>query len=68
MTDPGEAPAGVVYPDYQSAKPVDPRVVEAMAPYFTERFGNPASLHGVGDDATETLETARARVAAFFGA
>ena len=38
-----------VYLDYQSAKPVDPRVVEAMLPYFTERFGNPASLHAVGD-------------------
>ena len=41
-----------VYLDYQSAKPVDPRVVEAMLPYFTERFGNPASLHAVGDRAT----------------
>jgi cysteine desulfurase len=59
---------GEVYLDYQSAKPVDPRVVEAMAPYFTERFGNPASLHGVGDDATATLEAARAAVAASIGA
>ncbi|MFO7734480.1 MAG: hypothetical protein R6X21_12650 [Candidatus Aminicenantes bacterium] len=38
-----------VYADYQSAKPVDPRVVEAMLPYFTETFGNPSSLHGVGE-------------------
>ncbi|NLE22670.1 MAG: cysteine desulfurase [Actinobacteria bacterium] len=69
-TDPGEAlrSAGVVYADYQSAKPVDPRVVEAMLPYFTEKFGNAASLHGVGDVATQALEEARARVAAFFGA
>jgi cysteine desulfurase len=59
---------GEVYLDYQSAKPVDPRVVEAMTPYFTERFGNPASLHGVGDDATVTLEAARAQVAASIGA
>ena len=59
---------GAVYLDYQSAKPVDPRVVEMMTPYFTERFGNPASLHGVGDDATATLETARARVATSIGA
>jgi cysteine desulfurase len=57
-----------VYLDHQSAKPVDPRVVEAMTPYFIERFGNPASLHGVGDDATETLDTARAKVAASIGA
>ena len=67
---PGEALArdGVVYADYQSSKPVDPRVVEAMLPYFTEKFGNAASLHGVGDVATAALEEARTRVAAFFGA
>ena len=59
---------GEVYLDYQSARPVDPRVVEAMQPYFTERFGNPASLHSVGDRATDTLEASRADVAAFLGA
>lgn len=59
---------GEVYLDYQSAKPVDPRVVEAMTPYFTERFGNPSALHTVGDRATETLEESRAAVAAFIGA
>lgn len=70
LSDPGEAlrRAGVVYADYQSAKPVDPRVVEAMLPYLTEKFGNAASLHGVGDVATAALEEARGRVAAFFGA
>ena len=52
-----------VYLDYQSAKPVDPRVVEAMLPYFGSRFGNPASLHAVGDRATATLEESRAAVA-----
>jgi cysteine desulfurase len=57
-----------VYADYQAAKPVDPRVVEAMLPYMTERFGNPSSLHGVGDEATAALDDARARVARFFGA
>ena len=70
LADPGAAlrAAGVVYADYQSAKPVDPRVVAAMLPYLTEKFGNAASLHGVGDVATEALEEARGRVAAFFGA
>jgi cysteine desulfurase len=70
LTDPGEALAreGIVYADYQSAKPVDGRVVAAMLPYFTQKFGNAASLHGVGDTATAALEEARARVAAFFGA
>ena len=57
-----------LYLDYQSAKPVDPRVVEAMLPYFTERFGNPASLHAVGDRATDALEASRAAVAQFIGA
>ncbi len=70
LTDPGDVPSGegIVYADYQSAKPVDPRAVEAMLPYFTQRFGNAASLHAVGDTATAALEEARARVAAFFGA
>ncbi len=60
----------VVYADYQSSKPVDPRVVEAMLPYFgaAGTFGNAASLHAVGDDATAALEEARAAVARFFGA
>lgn len=57
-----------VYLDYQSARPVDPRVVEAMLPYFAERFGNPSSLHAVGDRATDTLEKSRAAVAEFLGA
>ena len=34
-----------IYLDYQSAKPVDPRVIEAMLPYFNEKFGNPSSLY-----------------------
>jgi len=66
----GQAPPSrdIVYADYQSAKPVDPRVVEAMLPYMTETFGNPSSLHGVGDEATAALDDARARVARFVGA
>jgi len=57
-----------VYLDYQSSKPVDPRVVEAMLPFFTERFGNASALHAVGDDATSTLDDSRARVGRLFGA
>ena len=56
-----------VYLDYQSAKPVDPRVVEAMTAFHNERFGNPSSLHSVGDDATETLDRSRAAVARYLG-
>jgi cysteine desulfurase len=60
--------ADVVYADYQSSKPVDARVVEAMLPYFAGTFGNASALHGVGDAATAALDDARARVASFFGA
>ena len=57
-----------VYMDYQSAKPVDPRVAKAMAAFLFDRFGHPSSLHSVGDDATETLERSRAVVADYIGA
>lgn len=57
-----------VYLDYQSSKPVDPRVVEAMTPYFSELFGNPSSLHLDGDRATEVLESSREKIARFIGA
>ncbi|HET6497037.1 MAG TPA: cysteine desulfurase family protein [Thermoleophilia bacterium] len=60
--------ADVVYADYQAGKPVDPRVVDAMLPYFSTTFGNAASLHALGDDATVALEDARARIAGVFGA
>jgi cysteine desulfurase len=57
-----------IYLDYQSSKPVDPRVMETMMPYFHEKFGNPSSLHSVGDTATEILESSRKTVAGFIGA
>jgi cysteine desulfurase len=57
-----------VYLDYQSSKPVDPRVVDVMHPYFSERFGNPSSLHLAGDEATKVLEDSREKIAAFIGA
>jgi len=57
-----------IYADYQSSKPVDPRVVEAMQPYFFEQFGNPSSLHVQGDRATKVLEDCREKIADFIGA
>jgi len=56
------------YLDYQASKPVDPRVFEAMKPYFTEDFGNPSSLHLYGYNATNTLEEARKKIADFINA
>ncbi|MEA3421447.1 MAG: aminotransferase class V-fold PLP-dependent enzyme, partial [Acidobacteriota bacterium] len=52
-----------VYLDYQSSKPVDPRVVKAMLPYFHKKFGNPSALHEIGDEATEVLEKCRLKIA-----
>ncbi|MFX0154771.1 MAG: cysteine desulfurase family protein [Candidatus Hodarchaeota archaeon] len=57
-----------VYLDYQAAKPVDPRVFEAMKPYFTQEFGNPSSLHNYGYNATNSLEEARSKIAKFVNA
>ncbi|WP_318308701.1 cysteine desulfurase family protein [Flagellimonas crocea] len=49
--------------DYNAATPVDPRVVEAMLPYFTENFGNASSDHSFGWYAEDAVETAREQVA-----
>ena len=58
-----------VFLDNQSTTPTDPRVVEAMLPFFTERFGNPHSTdHAYGWDAEEAVERARGELAALIGA
>jgi len=56
------------YLDYQSAKPVDPRVISKMLPYFNQQFGNPSSLHGTGDKATNILDESREIIAKFINA
>ena len=58
-----------VYLDNQSTTPCDPRVLTAMLPWFTERFGNPHSAeHRMGQEAEAAVENARAEVAALIGA
>lgn len=58
-----------VYLDYHATTPVDPRVLEAMLPFFTERFGNPHSRqHAWGWDAEKAVDTAREQVAALLNA
>ena len=58
-----------VYLDYQATTPVDPRVFEAMRPYFSEMFGNPHSVdHVYGREAEEAVEKAREQVASLIGA
>jgi len=56
------------YLDYQSAKPVDLRVIGAITPYFYDKFGNPSSLHKIGDEATKVLEESRQTIANFINA
>ena len=58
-----------IYLDNQSTTPLDKRVLEAMMPYLTEKFGNPHShSHAYGREADEAVERARAEVAAIIGA
>ena len=58
-----------IYLDHAATTPCDPRVVEAMLPYFTERFGNPGSRnHRFGWEAEEGVDKAREQCAALIGA
>lgn len=63
------APKRPVYLDYQATTPLDPRVLDAMMPYFTEKFGNPHSRnHTHGWEAEQAVEKARQQVADLIGA
>jgi len=57
-----------IYLDYAATTPVDPAVLKAMEPYFTEHFGNPSSLHAFGQQARSAMESARESIASFLGA
>lgn len=56
-----------VYLDHQAATPVLPQVLDAMLPFFIERFGNASSLHGPGIAARDGLKKAREQFATFCG-
>lgn len=55
----------ILYLDHAAATPADPRVIHAMEPFFSARFGNPSSLHALGEDAQDAVEQARKVVARF---
>ncbi|WP_115934765.1 cysteine desulfurase family protein [Aestuariispira insulae] len=58
-----------IYLDYQATTPTDPRAVDAMLPWFTEKFGNPHSAdHRHGWEAAEAVDHARERIARLIGA
>jgi cysteine desulfurase len=56
-----------VYLDHAATTPVDPRVLAAMLPHFSQKYGNPSSVHTFGQQADAAVEAARAGVAAVLG-
>src|SRR5512139_1713843 len=56
-----------VYLDYAATTPLDPRVLEVMLPLFSEKFGNPSSIHRWGQAAEAAVEAARRTVAQVLG-
>ncbi len=57
-----------IYLDHAATTPLDPRVLEAMLPYLSERFGNPSSIHRLGREARQALDEAREVVAGVLNA
>ena len=57
----------IVYMDHAGTTPLNPKVWDAMAPYFLESFGNPSSVHSIGQEARAALDISRERVAGVLG-
>jgi len=58
----------VTYLDNNATTRVDPQVLEAMLPYFSEYYGNPSSMHAFGGGVAANIQTAREQVARLIGA
>ena len=57
-----------IYVDHGATTPTDPRVVEAMLPFLTEKFGNASSVHQFGQEARAAVDQAREVIASAIGA
>ncbi|MBI4332058.1 MAG: cysteine desulfurase NifS [Chloroflexi bacterium] len=57
----------LIYLDHAATTPTDPRVVEAMLPYFTEKFGNPSSVYSMAQESRKAVDAARNTVADVLG-
>lgn len=57
-----------IYLDHAATTPTDPEVVQAMLPYFTDAYGNPSSIHSLGQETKAATGEARDRIAALIGA
>jgi cysteine desulfurase len=57
-----------VYMDNAAATPVRPEVLEAVLPFFAERFGNPSAVYDLGAEIKEVMEEQRGKVARLLGA
>ena len=58
---------GIIYMDHAGTTPLDSRVLDAMMPYFSEQFGNPSSIHSIGQEARRALDDSREKVAGILG-
>lgn len=58
----------MIYLDYAATSPMDPRVLEAMLPYFKDEFGNASSIHQLGQGARRAIDDARNACMSFLGA
>jgi len=56
-----------IYLDHAATTPTDKEVLDEMMPYFSQKFGNPSSIHQFGQEALEAMDKARQQVADFLG-
>ena len=57
-----------IYLDYAATTPVHPQALEAMLPYFSEKYGNPSSIYALAQEARKAIDDARETVADLLGA